>query len=146
MKTALLDANVLIALLWPAHEHHALALGWFAATGRRRWATCPLTQLAFVRIVSNTAFSRDALSPAEAVILLARNLRHSRHVFWPDDLPLDAGIAGAIDRLQGHRQLVDAYLLALASRHHGVLATFDAGLEAIAPPERRAAVEIIGRR
>ena len=146
MKTALLDANVLIALLWPAHEHHDAALAWFGAAARRRWATCPLTQLAFARIVSNPAFSPDALSPAEALVLLARNLRHPRHAFWPDDLPLDAGLAGAIDRLQGHRQIVDAYLLALAARHGGVLATFDAGLGPIGGLDRKALVEVIGTR
>jgi len=146
VKTALLDANVLIALLWPAHEQHHRALAWFAGGRRRRWATCPLTQLACARIVSNPAFSPDALTPANAVLLLARNLRHPRHVFWPDDLPLHAGVADTAEHLQGHRQLVDAYLLALAVEHGGVLATFDSGLEAASAEERKAAVEFIGTR
>ncbi len=146
MKTALLDANVLIALLWPAHEQHHRALGWFAADGRRRWATCPLTQLAFARIISNPAFSPDALMPAEALVLLTRNLRHPRHVFWPDDLSLQAGVGTTVEHLQGHRQLVDAYLLALAVKHGGVLATLDLGVEASSVPERKAAVEFIGTR
>jgi hypothetical protein len=146
VKTALLDANVLIALLWPVHEHHEAALAWFEASGRRRWATCPLTQLAFARVVSNPAFSPDALTPAQAVALLARNVRHPRHVFWPDDLPLQVGVNQALERLQGHRQLVDAYLVALAVEHGGVLTTFDSGLDAGTVPERRAGVELIGKQ
>ncbi len=146
MKAALLDANVLIALLWPAHQQHDAALAWFAAGARRRWATCPLTQLAFARIVSNPAFSPDALTPAEAVLLLARNLRHPLHVFWPDDMPLDAGAAGVLERVQGHQQLIDAYLVSLAIKHGGVLATFDSGSKAASGPERKAAVEMIGLR
>jgi toxin-antitoxin system PIN domain toxin len=139
----LLDVNVLIALLWPAHEHHEAALAWFAAADRRRWATCPLTQLAFVRITSNAAFSRDALTPAEAITVLDRNLAHPRHVFWPDGIPLCADTLRPLDRLQGHRQVTDAYLLALASTRKGVLATFDAGIESLAGREHRGAAEIV---
>ena len=82
MKTALLDVNVLTALLWPAHEHHDAAHRWFSARADAAWATCSLTQLGFVRLVSNPAFSRDALSPAGAVALLAANLSHATHEFW----------------------------------------------------------------
>jgi uncharacterized protein len=72
VKTALLDVNLLIALLWPAHEHHEAAHRWFGARRSKRWATCPLTQLAFVRIVSNPSFSTDAITPEEAVALLEK--------------------------------------------------------------------------
>ena len=74
MNTALLDVNILTALLWPAHEHHDAAHRWFRARARGRWATCPLTQLGFVRIVSNPAFSREALSPAAAMVCAAIGL------------------------------------------------------------------------
>ena len=60
VKAALLDLNILTALLWPAHEHHNAAHRWFAGGADASWATCALTQLGFVRIVSNPAFSRDA--------------------------------------------------------------------------------------
>ncbi len=81
MKTALLDLNMLTALLWPAHEHHAAAHVWFARHGNATWATCPLTQLGFVRLVTNPAFSRDALTPADALVLVARNISHANHQF-----------------------------------------------------------------
>jgi toxin-antitoxin system PIN domain toxin len=146
LKTALLDLNILTALLWPAHEHHEAAHRWFAARGTACWATCPLTQLGFVRIVSNPAFSADALSPGEALALLAANLTHASHEFWPDSLPVPAAVKPVESSLQGYRQLTDAYLLALASRHKGVLATFDRGLRTLAGETLGASVEVVPTR
>jgi toxin-antitoxin system PIN domain toxin len=142
LKTALLDVNVLIALLWPAHEHHDAAHDWFSSR-RARWATCPLTQLGFVRIVSNPAFSRDALAAADALSLLERNLGHSEHEFWPDDVGLPEAVGPLAPHLQGHRQLADAYLLGLALRRRGALASFDAGLRSLATGERAATLELV---
>lgn len=147
MKTALLDVNLLIALLWPTHEHHAAAHAWFAARGRAKWATCPLTQLAFVRIVSNPAFSPDALAPRDALALLSSNLEHSHHEFWPDALAVPRALAPSIGRIQGHQQLADAYLLGLAVTRKGHLASFDAGVHRIASGrDEEGAVEIVRTR
>ena len=146
MKTALLDLNILTALLWPTHEHHDAAHRWFAARSNAKWATCSLTQLGFVRIVSNPAFSRDALAPAGAVTLLAENLTHPAHEFWTENLQVPAAVKGLEAAWQGHRQLTDAYLLALASRRKGILATFDRGLRALAVTPFDAALEIVPTR
>jgi toxin-antitoxin system PIN domain toxin len=132
VKSALLDINILTALLWPTHEHHEVAHRWFASRAGARWATCSLTQLGFVRIVSNPAFSRDALSPVEAVALLAENLVRPRHEFWADKLQVPNAVKGLEAGLQGYRQLTDAYLLVLAHRRKGLLATFDRGLRTLA--------------
>ena len=146
MKTALLDLNILTALLWPTHEHHDAAHRWFSNHAHGRWATCPFTQLGFVRITSNPAFSRDALSPTEATVLLAENLTHPRHEFWADGLQVPAAITGMEARLQGYRQVTDAYLLALAHRHKGVLATFDRGLRTLAGDTFDSALEVVPSR
>lgn len=146
MKTALLDLNILTALLWPAHEHHEAAHRWFRARGSARWATCSLTQLGFVRITSNPAFSRDALPPVEAVALLAKNLTHAGHEFWTASLQVPVAIKGMEPGLQGYRQLTDAYLLALASRRKGVLATFDRATRTLAGDAFHSAVEIVPTR
>jgi uncharacterized protein len=135
VTTALLDANVLIALLWPTHVHHDAAHAWMGGRGQARWATCPLTQLALVRIVSNPTFSADALAPAQALAVLERNLADPRHEFWPDDVGLPEALERSAEHIQGYRQLTDAYLLALAVRHGAVLATFDSGLLAFAGPK-----------
>jgi toxin-antitoxin system PIN domain toxin len=146
VKTALVDLNLLTALLWPAHEHHETAHRWFRARANGRWATCALTQLGFVRIVSNPAFSRDALSPPDAVALLAVNLSHAAHEFWTDTLQVPAAIKGMEPGLQGYRQLTDGYLLALADRRKGVLATFDRGLRPLAGDRFDSALEIVPTR
>jgi predicted nucleic acid-binding protein len=94
VKAALLDINILTALLWPTHEHHDVAHRWFGGRADARWATCSLTQLGFVRIVSNPAFSPDALSPMEALALLAENLVHPAHEFWADSLQVPPAVKG----------------------------------------------------
>jgi toxin-antitoxin system PIN domain toxin len=143
VKTALLDVNLLIALLWPAHEHHEAAHRWFGARRSKRWATCPLTQLAFVRIVSNPSFSTDAITPEEAVALLEKNLQDQRHEFRPDDLGVVEALAGFTARIYGHRQVTDAYLLALASTRGDILASFDSGIQAFASAQQSSALEIV---
>ena len=143
MKTALLDVNVLTAMLWPAHEHHEAAHRWIGARAQAGWASCPLTQLGFVRLVSNPAFSRDSLSPSHAAALLTDNLRHERHEFWKDTLPVAAAVKDLDDRLQGHNQWTDAYLLATAIAHKGLLATFDRGVVSLAGATHAGSVELV---
>ena len=118
----------MIALAWPAHEHHDSALEWFLHRGRSKWATCPITQLGFVRILSNPAFSPDALTVKAAVELLRKNVGQTDHEFWPDSLPVQRALIPHIRDAFGYRQTTDAYLLALAARRKGKLATFDRGL------------------
>ena len=131
MTPYLLDVNVLIALAWPNHMHHGDAVGWFAAKARGAFRTCPMTQTAFVRISSNPAFTPDAVTPAGALELLGRVMALPGHAFWPDDLVLAEAVRpGAY--LAGHRQVTDVYLLALAARHGGVLATLDRGAAGVA--------------
>jgi hypothetical protein len=146
VKAALLDINILTALLWPTHEHHDAAHRWFARRGSGPWATCPLTQLGFVRIVSNPAFSSDALSPVEALALLGENLSHRDHQFWTDGLDVPGAVKALEARLQGYKQLTDAYLLALANRRKGVLATFDRGVRTLAADTLQDSVEIVATR
>lgn len=131
VRAALLDLNLLTALLWPRHEHHALAHDWFGQRHRDGWATCPLTQLGFVRLVSNPAFSRDALSVRDALTLLLKNLEHQDHVFWSADQDATS-LTPMAASLRGHQQVTDAYLLALAQHHGGLVATFDRGLGELA--------------
>ena len=135
MNGYLLDTNLLIALLWPSHERHDLALKWFTRHRGKGWATCPFTQAGFVRIVSNPAFSRDAVQPREANHVLSANTAAKDHTFWPDELPFAEAVAFAGVRLLGHQQVTDAYLLGLAIRRGGVLATLDQRIAALTEPK-----------
>ncbi len=138
MKGYLLDTNVLIALLWPSHAQHPLAVNWFARHRTSGWATCPLTEAGFVRIVSNPAFSRDAVTPREATGLLSANTAAKDHLFWPDELPFAETVAFAGARLVGHQQVTDAFLLGLALRRGGRLATLDERIAALTEPKSAA--------
>ena len=131
MKPYLLDVNVLIALAWPSHVHHRRSQRWFAGLRNRGFRTCPLTQTGFVRVSSNPAFTKEAVPPSVALALLARVTGLASHGFWPADLTL-ADAIGKTGLIVGHRQVTDAYLLALARARGGILATLDRGVLALA--------------
>jgi toxin-antitoxin system PIN domain toxin len=133
MTAFLLDVNVLIALLWPAHEGHLQAQHWFDRNSHEGWATCPFTQAAFVRIVTNPAFSSDAVTPQEAVKLLSSNLDNPSHRFWGDEISFVHTVQPFERRLKGHQQVTDAYLLGLAIHKKGKLATMDRAVAALLP-------------
>ena len=145
MSGVLLDTNVLIALLWPAHQSHALVQRWFAHNARRGWATCPLTQTGFVRIVSNPSFSRDAVEPEQALLVLKHNLQHPSHRFWPAAIDCADALAPCRGRLVGHRQVTDAYLLGLAIHSKGRLVTLDRGFASLlsAQSPERSRIELL---
>ena len=134
----LLDVNVLIALAWPLHVHHVIAHEWFERVGQQSWSTCPLTQLAFVRISSNAKIISTAVSPRAAVQALGEMVALKGHVFWPDDLPVNDLASFTSKAMVGHRQVTDAYLIELAKRHKGKVATLDAGLADLLPQSERA--------
>ena len=124
----LLDANLLIALTHAAHVHHAEAHRWFALQPQRRWASCSLTQLAFVRLTSNPKVAGEIISPAEAMHALATMTGQTCHEYWPESPePVDAPTLRSA-ALVGHRQVTDAYLLGLAAHKGQRLATLDRGL------------------
>jgi len=124
----LLDANALIALSWPAHEHHQRMLSWFSRHARQGWATCALTQAAFVRIISQPAFSGRALAVAEIAEVLRLNMAHAAHRLVPLDFGFDEVLSVCSAGIIGHRQVTDAYLLTAAHRAGMKLLTFDAGV------------------
>jgi hypothetical protein len=133
----LLDVNVLIAMAWPTHSAHEKVQEWLARRASEGWATCPLTQTGFVRILSNPAFSPNALTPAHAVALLQANLGHPSHRFWADELSFIQALEPFHPRLAGHQQVTDAYLLELAMHRKGKLATMDRAVLTLLPEKSR---------
>ena len=122
---ALLDVNVLVALFDPDHVHHELAHDWFADNRDGGWATCPMTEAGFVRVLSNPSYGGPVLRPADLITRLARFCKSGHHHFWEEGVSLRDETVFDRSMLAGHRQLTDAYLLALARRHRGRLASFD---------------------
>jgi uncharacterized protein len=124
---ALLDVNVLIALLDADHSLHVRAMEWFAGQARAGWASCPITQNGCVRVMSHPGYPNPV--PVNAVVeRLAGAAANAYHEFWRDDISLfDARLVDS-KRIHGPRQITDIYLLALALRHRGRFATFDASI------------------
>lgn len=125
MKAALLDTNVLLALAWPNHQHHGQAHAWFATHAGKGWATCAFTQLGFIRLSSDPAYTADSVAPSDAAALLKQWTRLKGHRFW-DSPAADAPAVYA--RAIGHQQVNDAWLVEVARRNSGRLVTLDTRL------------------
>jgi len=122
----LADINVLVALSWPNHVHHAQSRAWFAQFAASGWATCPITEAGFIRVSSNRRVVPDARSVGEAVAVLRALRAVGRHQFWTDDVsPVDSPEVD-FEALSGYRQVTDAMLASLAGRRGGRFVTFDA--------------------
>ncbi|HEY7141817.1 MAG TPA: TA system VapC family ribonuclease toxin [Methylomirabilota bacterium] len=138
MTRALLDVNVLIALLDADHSLHDRAREWFGRNAPDGWASCPITQNGCVRVMAHPGYP-NAL-PVRAVVERLREAAQSpHHEFWADDVSLlEPRIADA-SRIHGPRQLTDLYLLALAVHRGGRFVTFDASvtLSAIRGADKR---------
>lgn len=123
--TYLLDVNVLIALMDPAHVDHERAHAWFDATGRHSWASCPITESGVMRVLGNRRYPNSPGTPASAARMLEELCSLSGHVFWADDIsPVDERRFDTA-RLLSAGQVTDSYLLGVAVAHEGQLATFD---------------------
>lgn len=121
---ALLDVNVLIALLDGAHADHRRARDWLSEHIRDGWASCPMTQNGLVRILSQPAYP-GSVTPAAAMQRLSAATATEHHEFWSDEFSiLDRNRVDPV-AIHGHRQVTDAYLLALALAHGGVFVTLD---------------------
>lgn len=119
----LLDINVLLALAWPNHQFHGAARAWFSNRTGEPWSTCAVTQLGFIRLSSNPAFTDCAVIPAEAARLLSLMTERDDHVFLEArGEPCRSEVWSAVG---GHRQVTDAYLVSLVRGHGTELATFD---------------------
>jgi uncharacterized protein len=124
----LLDANVLIALGDATHVHAGAAMDFFETRAvREGWATCPLTENAFLRIFGNPKYPGGPGSTQEACRVLASILAAPGHCFWADSLSLTE--TKRIPALPASPKLTDCYLLALAASKGARLVTFDRSID-----------------
>ncbi len=129
---ALLDINVLIALVDTKHIHHASSSRFFPQAQPHGWATCPLTENGALRILGRPGANHGPDSPTTARLLLRSLLASPGHQFWPDDVSLME--VNLFPALQSSRHLTDLYLLGLAVKRGGRFATFDASIDASLVP------------
>lgn len=121
---ALFDVNGLLAAFDEGHIWHHRLRNWWSQNANAGWATCPLTENGFVRIMSQPSYAnRRPLRHAAEVLRLG--VRHQAHEFWPDDISIHDDRIFDHARILGPSQITDVYLLALAVKNGGRLVTFD---------------------
>ena len=125
LPRCLLDVNVWVALFDDAHLCSDRA-NEFINTPGTRISTCPLTENGVIRVLNLPSYGRRG---ALGLQLVRNQLAHAcqalDHEFWADDVSLRDDAAINFNRVHGHNQITDLYLLALAVKHGGTLVTFD---------------------
>ncbi|MBC7816007.1 MAG: VapC toxin family PIN domain ribonuclease [Planctomycetaceae bacterium] len=131
---SLLDINVLMALSWANHPHHAAAHHWFNGHSVDGWATCLPTQTGVLRLSLNPQIVGVPMKGSEAVQLLRGLIAHPQHTYFVT-LPelTHADFEPLVRRLQGYRQVSDAVLLAIAKQNQAQFVTFDRAIETLCP-------------
>jgi len=83
--TYLPDVDVWIALTADKHVHHRVAVSWFSGLRDESLAFCRITQLGFLRLLTNKHVMQDeGVSPAGAWRAYA-SLRADRRIVYLDE-------------------------------------------------------------
>jgi hypothetical protein len=143
MTRYLLDVNVLISLIDPAHVQHDQAHEWFGRVGHKSFATCPITENGLLRIVGHPKYLNSPGPPSTVVAALAAIRSLPGHTFWPDSISLVDSELVNPDLLTSHSRVTDSYLLALARANKGKLATMDQKLATEVVTEGKAALALV---
>jgi toxin-antitoxin system PIN domain toxin len=114
----LLDVNFLLACAWQTHDHHAAASAWLDQ--QEEFATCPISELGFLRVSMSPAFRADFV---DALAALDGIVSRRGTTFIPDDVP-----AASLAPVTSYADITDGYLVALAKAHGLKLATLDDAL------------------
>jgi toxin-antitoxin system PIN domain toxin len=124
---ALFDVNALLGLIDADHIFNERIRAWWSANNSAGWATCPLTENGFTRIISQRSYPQRR-TVREAALILAPAAERPSHQFWADNISITDIDIFDHSRILGPGQITDVYLLALAVKHGGRLVTFDRGI------------------
>jgi uncharacterized protein len=132
-KICLPDVNVWLAFAFDRHVHHGIAKDWFAQLGPDEAALCRITQMGFLRLITNhRVMAGEALSQ-RAAWALYDDLTHDKRVVFVSE-PAEVEVAWkhyTQDSFTGTNVWTDAYLAALATVHGMTLVSFDRGVARI---------------
>ena len=137
----LADVNLLLFLADPASPYHSAAKSFFKRASTEGWATCPISENGFVRILGNPRFPGGPGTTQAARMTLQQWKSTPGHQFWPDDLSLCDSVN--FPDLPSAKHLTDCYLLALAVKHGGKLVTFDRGIDPAGIPGGKEALLVL---
>src|ERR1035438_3111404 len=125
----LLDVNVLIALAETEHIHHRVVMKWFNTPGLD-WGLCAFSEAGFLRVSANSKAGSNTLEESNAVLSALE--KHPGYRYWPITAGWLTLAAPFRERVFGHQQITDAFLLGLAVKEHGVLVTLDKAFKFLA--------------
>jgi len=128
----LLDVNVVFALSDTDHQHHARVMQWLQTPGLD-WGLCALSEAGFLRVSINPTVGK--LTRAQSTALLASMALHPGYRYWPICVEWASLAAPIQERVFGHQQITDAYLLGLAIKENGLLVTLDKAIKSLAGPK-----------
>src|ERR1035437_7435796 len=130
--TYLPDVNVWIALAAERHAHHRVARQWFSNLQNEELAFCRVTQLGFLRLLTNKhVMQEEVMSPDEAwqayrVLRLDRRIGYAAE---QNELPETWQTFTEGPRTSSNLW-TDAYLCAFANAARLTLVTFDEKMQA----------------
>jgi predicted nucleic acid-binding protein len=117
----LLDVSALVALGIIDHEFHDRVAVWLRAQQWPSLATCPITELGFVRVLAHVPAYGYTVSEARALLLRLKKAKTPLFGFIPDDHDISHLPAW----VKTPKQTTDGHLLELAAANGAVLATLD---------------------
>lgn len=116
----LLDVNALVALGLLNHEFHTRVVRWFDSLKSPQLASCSITELGFVRVLSQSAYGFSVAQSRNLLLRLKDALGDGFH-FVAD--------AQDVSKLPGWvrspKQITDGHLTQLAIANAAVFATLD---------------------
>jgi hypothetical protein len=137
----LADVNVLVALVSDGHNHHNAATKWFSTSGYSDWGVCAFTEAGFLRAMTNPRVGAHSMEEANEVLAILGG--HPGYHYWPIREGWASLVAPFAERIFGHQQITDAYLLGLAVKEDGVLVTIDKAIRYLAGEEYRQNVLVL---
>lgn len=117
----LLDVNALVALGFAQHEFHERINDWLEAEHYPSLLSCSITELGFVRILSQAASYQLTVAQARNALMAIKRTDRLSFGFLEDD----QDISHLPTWVRTAKQTTDGHLLQLAKTAGAILATFD---------------------
>ena len=122
------DVNVWVALAAERHVHHRIARQWFSSLQDEDLAFCRVTQMGFLRLLTNKHVMQDEVLAPEGAWRAYRAVRSDRRVVYllePGNFSEDGWEVFTEGQSSSPNRWTDAYLSALAQAARLTLVTFD---------------------
>lgn len=124
MMRHLLDVSALIALGLDEHSCHNQVADWTVSQSSAIFLTCSITELGFVRIVTQVREYETDIANARALLAALKASRLLKFEFISDS----NDISRLPTWIKTPKQITDGHLLKLAEAHGASLATLDGKL------------------